>query len=71
MTIVLNRYTDPEGNNATISMEKDSLRYTLTISEPINGKPGFAQTILKRDYMSKKAAKQAMKKYGNFTEGGK
>jgi len=70
MTVILEKYIDNvSGLSAEISIEKDSKLYTMTISKPIYEKPGFAITILKRQYMTASNARQAMRKQGNFTRG--
>ena len=66
MTVVLEHYTSGSGYNAEISREKNSVLYTLVISEPVKDNPGFATTLLKRDYISIYSARNALRKHGNF-----
>lgn len=61
MTVVLKRYRDDDGNHATITQDKGSIRYELAITRPIDGGP-FAMTMYHNDYTSIRSARSAMKR---------
>jgi len=63
MTVVLETYRNECGEIADIQQDKYCSAFTLEICKPIQEGSPFANTILKRNYVSKKSARQAMRNY--------
>ena len=70
MTIVLEKYTDKQsGLNASISLEKDSRLYYLTVTKPYTNNPYISHLLFKYGYMTKANAKRALDRFGEFEKG--